>query len=271
MVGVKQDPPSSNSNRGLGSHCSVCQPNDPLRLFKLKSLCVRQPHWKTYGLLFNLLLSFLLLYIVEHTSLLFRCSGWSTQRANGQYLFHLDRQLIFPSRAKCQTLGILSIIWTPVYCPNWNTSLHLLDSACQSLLIDSIINHWRIDATAAYILIYHYWLTVCLVILVGRKKSHSHHFWVVLYQLIVPGPFSCSAVDQSLLIFLFLPLLPGSHSQQTQAHSGCSSLCEEELVTGSCLLRGPDWDWLRFWAPTVQLVFPSVGGREVCRTFKWCN
>ena len=115
------------------------------------------------------------------------------------------------------------------------------------------------------------WLTVCLVILVGRKKSHSHHFWVVLYQLIVPGPFSCSAVDQSLLIFLFLPLLPGSHSQQTQAHSGCSSLCEEELVTGSCLLRGPDWDWLRFWAPTVQLVFPSVGGREVCRTFKWCN
>ena len=83
----------------------------------------------------------------------------------------------------------------------------------------------------------------------------------MLYQLIVPGPFSCSAVDQSLLIFLFLPLLPGSHSQQTQAHSGCSSLCEEELVTGSCLLRGPDWDWLRFWAPTVQLVFPSVGGR----------
>ena len=62
------------------------------------------------------------------------------------------------------------------------------------------------------------WLTVCLVILVGRKKSHSHHFWVVFYQLIVPGPFSCSAVDQSLLIFLFLPLLPGSHSQQTRAH-----------------------------------------------------
>ena len=39
MVGVK-----TGSSRHLtlivGDHCSVCQPNDPLRLFKLKSLCL---------------------------------------------------------------------------------------------------------------------------------------------------------------------------------------------------------------------------------------
>ena len=201
MVGVK-----TGSSRHLtlivGNHCSVCQPNDPLRLFKLKSLCLRQPHWKTYGLLFNLLLSFLLLYIVEHTSL--NITMLWLFNTESQYIDHLDRQLIVPSGAKCQTWGKLSIIWTPVYCPNWNTSLHLLVSACQC---SSFRLNYKSLKKRCHSCIFRpapcLWLTVCLVILVGWKKSPSHHFWVVLYQLIVPGPSFCSAVDQSFLFLIF--------------------------------------------------------------------
>ena len=206
---------SSNSNRGQ-PHCSVCQPNDPLRLFKLKSLCLRQPHWKTYGLLFNLLLSFLLLYIVEHTSLLTMLWLFNIE---SQYIDHLDRQLIFPSGAKCQTWGKLSIIWTPVYCPNWNTSLHLLVSACQC---SSFRLNYKSLKKRCHSCIFRpatLSLTHCLFGYLSRLEEKP-----------LTSPLSGALpIDRSLLLlccrskfsfsnFLLPLLLPGSHSQQTQAH-----------------------------------------------------
>ena len=228
-----------------------------------KVFVLRRPHWKTYGLLFNLLLSFLLLYIVEHTSLLTMLWLFNIE---SQYIDHLDRQLIFPSGAKCQTWGKLSIIWTPVYCPNWNTSLHLLVSACQC---SSFRLNYKSLKKRCHSCIFRpatLSLTHCLF---GNLSRLEEKPLTSLLSGALPIDRSwsllllCCRSKFSFSNFLLPLLLPGSHSQQTQAHLVVAPPFVRRN-TSPVLVSYVDQTeigWQRFWAPTVQLVFPSVGGR----------